>query len=343
MVSRGGHVENVHHVNYVVVSTDSGITDSIVDSGGDHSTAVFGRSATKPLQALPLVTTGAAAAFELAPAHLALACASHNGEDAHVELVTEWLDRIGCSVDDLECGVMQPFTKDRAIELAASGVEPDARHHMCSGKHAGFLTVARHLGYPTVGYSSPDHPVQAHVRAAIEELTTTRLDDLPLGVDGCSVPTHATPLEALARGVLPFAPTDSPPQPGDTATRLACAAISAAMSAYPFLVAGTNRLCTEAMQASAGRLVCKVGADGVYVAAARPETGQRFALALKVKDGSTRAAESALVHLLARRGIDLAVLDPRLAERAVVRNIADARVGEIRVLTNDVAEKPNTR
>lgn len=333
--TRGETVETRHALSYVVVDKDG-----VCDSAGNTDDPVFGRSSTKPLQALPLITTGAAEAFGLGDRHLALACASHNGEDDHVDLVGEWLERIDCNESDLECGVMRPFQAPRDRELVALGQEPDQRHHMCSGKHAGFLTLAKHLGAPTSGYIDPNHPVQQMVSKAIETLTGADLAQRPVGTDGCGVPAHATSLTEFAHGAWRFVPSGSPTSPADTLPSLtdadptadACKHISAAMMKHPHLVAGTDRLCTQAMRAAPGQLSIKTGASGVFFAAARPSNGEPFALALKIHDGSTIAAEVAVLHLLAANGLDLREIDPAIEARHVIRNIAGDHVGKRFVL-----------
>ncbi len=324
--TRGDIPETIHHVSYVVVDADG-----VRASAGNIDSPVFGRSSTKPLQAVPLVTTGAAEAFGLDDRHLALACASHNGEDDHVELVSEWLQRIGCTESDLACGVMRPFQATRDRQLAAAGITPDQRHHMCSGKHAGFLTVAKHLGAPTSGYIGVDHPAQHAVRDAIATLTGADLEHQPMGIDGCGIPAFATSLVEFARGAWWFVPggTDGP---GDTETHSACQQIATAMMRHPHLVAGTDRLCTQAMLATPNQLAIKTGAAGVFFAAVRPADAPPFALALKAHDGSTIAAEVAVLHLLTEhglteRGVSLREIDPALEARHVISNVAGRTVG----------------
>ena len=143
-VTRGPMVESRHRAAFAVSDTEG----RLVLHGGDANRPVFARSAIKPLQALALVESGAAEAFDLGDAEIALACASHNGETRHVETVTAWLERIGCSVDDLECGAHLPYHEASAMALLRGGGEPTQAHNNCSGKHSGFLSVARHLGSP---------------------------------------------------------------------------------------------------------------------------------------------------------------------------------------------------
>ena len=287
---RGAAVESTHLVHAVVVDVDG----AVVAAWGDAARLTHPRSAVKPLQALPLVETGAADAFGCTDTELALACASHNGEPGHVEAVDAWLERIRCSHADLECGVQE----GRGATVAGNN---------CSGKHAGFLTVARHLGVETAGYIRPDHPVQQLVTAALAETTGAALDPAVAGTDGCGIPVHPVPLRSLALAAARFGAPDGhwSEQRTVAATRLA-----AAMVAEPWFVAGTNRLCTDLMREASGVVVVKVGAEGVQFAAL-PRLG--LGIALKAEDGSLRASEVALGHVLvALEGRDRgAVFGPR--------------------------------
>ena len=307
---RGPHVESRHTVHAAVADVEG----RVVRSWGDPDRLTHPRSAVKPLQALPLVETGAADAFGLGPVELALACASHNGEPGHVAAVDAWLARIGCTADDLECGVEQAHRDEDPAATAA--------RNNCSGKHAGFLTVARHLGVATAGYIRPDHPVQELVRAALAETTRTALDPAEAGVDGCGIPVHPMPLHAIATAAAGFGtPSEWPAERSDAAHRLA-----AAMVAEPWFVAGTGRLCTDLLAAAAGDVLVKYGAEGVQLAAL-PRLG--LGIAVKVEDGSRPASEVALGHALAEvEGHDRAdVFDPRRRiTNHVGTHVADLRV-----------------
>ncbi|MFP5322291.1 MAG: asparaginase [Acidimicrobiia bacterium] len=286
---RGPRTESRHLVHAVVCDPDG----VVVRAWGDADRVTHPRSAVKPLQALPLVETGAADAFELGDVQLALACASHDGEPGHVSAVEAWVARIGCTPDDLECGVEH-------------GKGPSPAGNNCSGKHAGFLTLARHLGVSTAGYIRPDHPVQQAVTAALAETTAAAIDPTDAGTDGCGIPVHPVPLRAIARAAAGLAsPGPWPAARADAARRL-----TSAMVAEPWYVAGTGRLCTDLMAAADGDVVVKVGAEGVQLAAL-PRLG--LGVALKTEDGSRPASEVALGHVLAEiEGFDRSdVFDPR--------------------------------
>jgi L-asparaginase II len=302
--TRGDMVESRHRVS--VVACDTAGARPI--EAGDAEGLIYPRSAIKPLQALALLESGAADAYGLGPSEIALACASHSGEPRHVSLVRAWLDRLGLTEADLECGVH-----------AVTGVAgPTPVHNNCSGKHAGFLTVACHLGLPTRGYIAPDHPVQRRVLTRVAEMAGARLEGAPRGVDGCGIPVFGMKLSELARAFARFA------------TDPACARIRAAMAAEPFLVAGSARFTTRVIEATRGRVLIKEGAEGVY-AGAVPERG--IGIAVKAEDGAGRAAAVAVGEALRRLGAldDGAAAALGDALEPALKNHAGREVGRLRV------------
>ncbi len=286
-VTRGGRVESLHEVDAALVDTSG----RILEEWGDAARPVMPRSAIKPIQALPLVSTGAAGAFGLSDVELALACASHGGEPAHVDAITGWLARLDLDFSALACGVQVPSSAPAAAGLAAVGGEATAVHNNCSGKHTGFLTVMRHLGLELDGYLDPGHRLQAdHVTPSIERTCGVDLEAAHPGVDGCGIPVWSMPLDRLASG---WATLGAEPD-GSPAHRLL-----SAMRSEPFLVAGSGRACTRLIGAATGGTVVKTGAEGVFCAVV-PAAG--LGVALKVRDGAGRAAEVAVEWILARCG-----------------------------------------
>ncbi len=327
-VLRGGLVESRHEVDAVVVSVAGPDGPAnVVEAHGDSTRSVMPRSAIKPIQALPLVSSGAADAFELDQVELALACASHNGERAHVDRVTDWLERLGLSAADLECGPQWPVFEPAADELKAAGKDRGAEHNNCSGKHAGFLSVCLHNDLDPRGYIGPEHPLQRdHVTTATEELCQVSLGDQTPAADGCGIPVWSVPLESLAAGWARLAASDDGGR------------IIDAMMAEPFYVAGTERACTEFMSDAIRPLAVKVGAEGVYCGVVPPmQPGQSgsfagtedyIGIALKARDGAFRAAEVAMAALLERLGA--------LAHREwPLHNHAGRLVGELRAASFD--------
>ncbi len=318
-VLRGERPESWHRVRLCVTDADGGVRLSV----GPVDEPVFPRSAVKPFQALPLVASGAADAFALGEAEIALACASHSGEPEHVERVRGWLARIGAGPAELACGAHPPLDPEVAAALLKSGQDPTPLHNNCSGKHAGMLTLARHLGVPSDGYLHPHHPVQRAIFDILRELTGEPLQQPP-GIDGCGVPTWPISLRSLARAAARFA-TGA----GITAaTAEAARRILRACRKHPHLVAGSGRPCTRIIPRLAEGMV-KAGAEGVYLAIL-PEIG--CGLALKVEDGGGRAAPVALLAALDALGLIGGAAGEALADlrSPIVRNHAGIEVGRIR-------------
>jgi L-asparaginase II len=317
---RGAMVESRHRGSFAVADADG----RIVEARGDVERPVYARSAIKPLQALPLVETGAADALGVSTEELALACASHGGEPSHVRAVAGWLARLGLSERDLECGAHPPSHGASARSLYAEGREPTPLHNNCSGKHTGMLATCRHMKEKTRGYIALDHPAQQRVVRVLSEMCGIELTDAPRGIDGCGLPQLGIPLSALARAFARFAAAD--PLAGSRGA--ACRRIASAMLAHPFMVAGTGRFCTRAIEAARGKAVIKTGAEGVYVAAI-PAKG--LGIALKIDDGAARAAEVAMAALLIRyAGLD--EVETRTFQslaRPTISNVAGLPVGQL--------------
>jgi len=320
-VIRGSLLESEHRGTAAVIDADGNAVLRL----GDVARPVFPRSAVKPLQALPLVESGAADRFGFGEDELALASASHTGEPAHVALVERMLARAGLDAAALACGAHAPIHPPSAQALARSGREPSALHNNCSGKHAGFLCVACAMGADPAGYADAAHPVQRAVKAALEGIAGVALDDRSCAIDGCSVPTWALPLEKLAHGFARFGTGRGL----DPHRARAAARIRAACAARPHLVAGTGRFCSRIIEHFGGRVLVKSGAEGV-VCGALPEAG--LGIAVKCDDGAARAAEVAMAALIARLlaldDADRAALAPLV--RPGLRNWNGVEVGVLR-------------
>jgi L-asparaginase II len=320
-VTRGSIVESRHRGSAAIVD----ITGKITRSWGDHAVAVYPRSAIKPLQAIPLVETGAAEAFGLGDAEIALACASHNGEPRHTETAAAWLDKIGLSDKDLECGAHWPIHDETTRAMAKAGETACAIHNNCSGKHTGFLTTAVHKGESTRGYIRFDHAVQQRILGVLEAMCGIDLGKAPRGIDGCSIPTIAIPLENMAYGMARFGAPDDLPAP----RAAACRRIARAVAAEPFMVAGSDRYCTEVMAVTGRSVLLKTGAEGVFCAAI-PDYG--LGVALKCDDGATRAAEIMMSAVLRHIGVLTADMEAKLARRITMplENRNGFHVGDVR-------------
>ena len=285
-VLRGDFVESRHDGHAAITSADG----RIVEAWGDPDTVILPRSSAKMLQALPLLESGAGA--DLSTEQLALACASHSGERRHVVLVNRWLTDLGLDDNALLCGPQASRDREHRLWMHRVGKEVTRVYNNCSGKHAGFLALAKHLE-AGLDYVDPDHPVQRAVRQAIEE--TCDEESPGFGIDGCSAPNFAVSLAGLARTMARFAAAGASGDLRDVAMKR----LVDAMIAHPDLVSGRGRACAALMDSSNEPLAVKTGAEGVYVAIL-PE--RKLGLALKIADGATRASEVAMAALLARLG-----------------------------------------
>ena len=289
---RGSYLESVHTGMAVICDKDGEISHQ----WGDPNALILPRSSAKMMQAIPLIISGAEKKFSIGEDLLALACASHNAAEIHLSRVLGWLSHLGFSETDLRCGPQpskDPYVKKQMLE---KGQSPCQIHNNCSGKHAGFLSVSRHLNAGPE-YTDPDHPVQLMVMDVFQELTQNKVDGIT--IDGCSAPNPAIPLYSLAKAMSWFATAHN----RDDQLSKAALKIRTAMVNYPELVAGELRACTNLMKACEKKAILKTGAEGVFVAIL-PELEK--GIALKIFDGGTRAAECAIASLL----IQLGVLNP---------------------------------
>ena len=328
-VRRGAITESRHRGHIVALEPDG----KIVAYVGAPETVTFLRSSAKPFQALPLLVSGAADRFGFTDREVALACASHNGEPIHTELAASMLKKIGLGPEALKCGVHEPYSVEVAQQLRERGEAPTVLHNNCSGKHAGMLALALHLGAPVEAYHKPEHPAQLAIGKTVAQFSDIAVEDMAVGTDGCAVPVFGITVKAMA---LAYARLVSPPANFDAATRAACERIVRVMSAYPELIGGTSdRLDTEIMRAAPGRLISKVGAEGVYTAGVNPceEWPRGLGLALKIEDGDDRRARpTVVIEALRQLGVlHDELLEPvaRYAFFPVVNRPGDV-VGEVR-------------
>jgi len=286
----GGHfVESGHRGAIALV--DAG--GACLFAAGDVETPICPRSSLKPLQALAFIESGAIEAFALGPQEVALSCASHSGQEVHVDAVANWLTKIGCTADMLECGPHLPIHEASAKAMLRQGIEPTALHNNCSGKHTGFLALARQMGVDVTGYTRPDHPVQTLVAEIITEMVDFDIAAHLVGPDGCHAPNYAMPLRALALGIARL----GAPERVSTERAAAAATMRSAIKAHPLLLAGGARACTLLSPWIKGGGFVKSGAEGVYIAAL-PHLG--LGLALKIDDGGGRASQVVVANMLAR-------------------------------------------
>ncbi|MTI18915.1 asparaginase [Rhodobacteraceae bacterium RKSG542] len=324
-VTRGNRVESRHRGSVAIVDDEGKLVFGI----GDVKQGVFARSAVKALQALPLVESGAADALDLDEAEIALACASHNGEAVHAGTAGMMLRKAGLSVEDLMCGTHWPRYIEDSAKLIEAGEGPCPLHNNCSGKHAGFLGLAKVVGVPTANYTDYDHPVQKEIRNVFECMAGEIVGADTCGTDGCSIPTYAMGLENTAKAFARFGTgTGLDEERAKAAERIYEACVN-----EPYMVAGRERFCTDIMDIFRGRVFVKTGAEGVFCASI-PELG--YGVALKCDDGAPRAAEnmmaSVLNALLERNDEEEQVLSTWLNKP--LKNWNSIHVGDVRVVSD---------
>lgn len=334
--TRGPLVESLFRGDAAVVDG----TGRLLMQVGSAAKKTFWRSSAKPIQAMPIILSGAADAFGFEPNHLALFCASHNGDEIHTSTALEILQKAGTGPEYLQCGAHLPYDKEAAERLLQAGLKPEAIHNNCSGKHSGMLSLSRHLGLPLESYLEPDSELQQLILANVADVTGLRPDEISIGVDGCGVPVFGLPLLNMAYAFARLAnPEQMPAGKADAARRLRDAMIQ-----HPHNVAGRNRICTEVMSLPGGRWVVKSGAEGVYCAGLLSDTVQSspplkaagavggVGIAIKAETGSADVRHMMLYEILRQLELltdaDMQVLDKYGPQP--IKNHAGRLVGERR-------------
>ena len=333
-VTRGDMVESVHQIAACAMNARG----EVVFALGSIDVPVFLRSSAKPFIAAAAIAAGARERFTLEPREIAVMAASHTGEEFHVEAVRSILRKIGAGESALQCGAHAPYNARAAAALERSGRAPSAIHNNCSGKHAGILALCVLLGCDLATYMDPRNPAEQTILEFCARMSGQRVEELPLGIDGCGIPVYATPLRAAALAFMRFATLEGIAPADARALRI----VRDAMIAHPEYVSGTNEFDTRLMQAAGGQLACKGGAEGVHASSALDAgTG----LVVKVVDGSSRGRAPAVLGSLRRLGMVADEVLTNLAdlERPIVYNRAGRAVGEIRVSSTVAIEKASTR
>jgi len=320
-VYRGETVESIHRGSIAVLK--DGRRHAFA---GDPGIVTFTRSAAKAFQAIPFVASGAADVFGFTEKELALACASHSGEPFHIDLARQMLSKAGLSEDDLGCGGHPPFHEESAADLVRSEIEAGPIYNNCSGKHSAMLAFAKHIGANTSDYLRPESPVQKEILRVVSMFSGVPEDEIRMGIDGCSAPNFAMPLSSMAAA---YARLVDPPEEFGADIVNAAKRIVAAKMKYPEYVGGSYRLDTKVMKALPGRIVCKVGAEGVWLAGL-PELG--IAVALKIEDGNDdRARPAVAVEVLRRLGVMTSDAEAQIGEFSpmILKNRRDTVVGRV--------------
>lgn len=329
-VIRGETVESVHRGHLIAIDGNGDTLLSI----GDPKVVTYFRSASKPFQALPCITSGAADEFHFSEEEIAMACASHSGEARHVRIVGLMLERIGLNEAHLHCGSHLPFYDKESERILRAGEYATQLHNNCSGKHAAMLAFAKHIDADVNTYEFLENPVQQRILETVSQFTEIPADKIKIGIDGCCAPNFAIPLQAMATAFGNLIR----PEAFDQNTQAACRRIVSAMTKFPELIGGSERLDTILMQAASGRIISKVGAEGVWLCGVLP--GERYpvglAIALKIEDGDDLYSRSvAAIEILRQLGIlsatDLSELSPMPIKnrRGDVVGRVQSSVGEV--------------
>ena len=337
-VRRGAIVESKHYGAIIALEPDG----TVIARLGDPDLSTSTRSSIKPIQAIPVLTSGAADHFRMTEKELAVACASHEGEPFHTETVAGMLARLGLDESALRCGAHPPYHEETARSLQRQGLPYTQLHNNCSGKHAGMLATAKWRGAPLEDYLAREHPVQREIIRVFSRLGGFR-EDRPTGIDGCSAPTFGVTLRHLALAFARFVSlSSSSPEAGaallqeiglEPGVAAAAQRIVRAMTSYPEMVGGTARLDTDLLRASRGALICKVGAEALYSVGVLPceRYPRGLGIAIKIIDGAYRGLGVAVIETLAQLNIldkdqqaDLATY-----HRPVMKNHRGLLVGEV--------------
>jgi L-asparaginase II len=312
----GAFVENTHYGSVAVVDK----TGRLIAHAGDPSFMTFSRSTIKAFQATPFVNDDGVAELGISPQELALMCSSHNGEDFHVEAANRILQKAQATQDQLQCGTHAPLLYSMTSAKAPANSVWNACHNNCSGKHAGMLAWCTLHGARKENYLDIDHPLQQAIRRSLSIWCDTKEDEFQTGIDGCSAPNYALPLQKLALGYARLAD----PKGGDTAKQL-----FGVMTQYPEFVSGTDRHDMAFMKTSPGDWVAKIGADGVQLIGI---ASAGLGIAVKVTDGNQRAVISASIAALEQMGL-LDKVDPApLAawKQLDIKNVRGSVIGQVR-------------
>jgi len=312
VTTRGGLVECVHFGSIAVVDTQG----KLIAGAGDPTALNFTRSALKPLQALPFVEAGGMSRFGFSSQELALMCASHSGEQVHVNIARRMLARIGARETDLQCGCHPPSYFMAMDTAPPAGARWSALNHNCSGKHSGFLAYCRMFGHRLKDYLDPDGPLQTRIRNVVQGFAGG--DPVGTGIDGCSAPNFAMPLHRLAQAFGRMAVGETPE----------LAALAFAMKRHPDLVSGTARTDLALMQAGKGDWVSKIGAEGVQALGVK---SKGIGIAIRIADGNKRALQVATVNVLQQLGLLEDDKSSPLARhlRPTLRNYRGTAVGTV--------------
>ena len=287
-LTRGVIVESLHFGAIAVVDASG----KLVARYGDPLLVTYTRSSAKPFQALPFVENGGMSIYGLTLQEITLICASHSGTEKQVALIRSIQAKTGVSEDDLLCGTHMPYDRETAEAMRMRGESPTPNQHNCSGKHSGMLAYAKMLGVRTgrdeLAYIDPGHPVQRKILATLAEIADLKPEEIQVGIDGCSAPNFALPLQNTALAFARLCQPDGLPDKRAEACRL----VTRAMLTYPDMIGGPDNFDTTLMQVAQGRVICKGGAEGFQAFGIMPGAikpgSPALGVAFKISDGDLK-------------------------------------------------------
>ena len=288
VVTRKDYIESVHHGIICIVNASGDIISQI----GDSHTKIFFRSSAKPIQAIPLIRSGAADEYRLSGREIAIACASHSGQEIHQDIVKGFLNKLNLSDTNLHCGAVTPYNREERKRLMREGLAPSALHCACSGKHTGMLTLAQYREYDLETYEKIENPAQQEILKTVAEFAGLDAADIPTAIDGCGAPVYLLPAYHIA---LSYARLIQYSKDAGSPYHASCKSIYDAMVQYPEMVAGENEFDTELMRALNGALIGKSGNEAVYCLGIKE---QGLGVCVKIADGSMRALYPVVVQVL---------------------------------------------
>ncbi|MFT9498098.1 asparaginase [Anaerosolibacter sp.] len=321
VVTRNDYIESIHY-GYITIVDASG---KVLFSLGNPDTEIYFRSSAKPIQAIPLLHSGAAKAFDFSSQDIALVCASHSGQKFHQQAAVDILNRLHLEPEHLHCGIMFPYNEAEHQRLLKETLMPTVLHCSCSGKHAGILALAKYRGYSIDAYEDFAHPVQKEILETIAYFTDEAVDSIPMGKDGCGIPIYLLSLKKIA---LSYARLIQWSKDRKHIYHAACKAVVDAMSQFPEMVSGDSEFCTELMQFAGGKIIGKVGSEAVYCLGIQENN---LGVCVKIVDGNERAIYPVVIEIL--KTLD-ALSDTELSKlnqwhRPLLKNNLNEVIGEI--------------
>ncbi len=284
---RGDTCESAHRGAVCLVDASGSLQFSL----GDPHQITYPRSALKFFQQLPLLESGAADDLDFSEEELAITCGSHNGEEGHVAAIRSILDKAGLNEEYLQCGPQYPSRYKDRLPFYKNDWQPQPVYNNCSGKHAGFLALCSFWGYEVAKYLDFDHPVQIAVKEAVADMHHTEVQELEGARDGCSAPIYPLSLYHQALGYQQLASL----QNQNTSRGKACARLLASVQAYPFMIAGNKRYCTQLLKHANESVIGKTGAEGIF-GLTLPQRG--IGMAIKIENGQMGPQYAVAQHLL---------------------------------------------